>query len=182
MLELSLHILDITENAVRARAHTVRIALTEEPEKDLFLLEIRDDGKGMSEDEIKRVLDPFYTTKKVRRVGLGLPMLAQAAENAGGYFAIASKPEIGTTVTVAFQLSHIDRQPLGDLPGTMVTLIMGNPDIHFVYCHRRGREVYILDTDEIKREIEDVPINHIEVLKFIRQDVADGLKGINAEA
>jgi len=78
--------------------------------------------------------------------------------------------------------SHIDRQPLGDLPGTMVTLIMGNPDIHFVYCHRRGREVYILDTDEIKREIEDVPINHIEVLKFIRHDVADGLKGINAEA
>jgi anti-sigma regulatory factor (Ser/Thr protein kinase) len=182
MLELSLHILDITENAVRAQAQTVKITVTEELEKDRFMLEIRDDGKGMTEDEQKRALDPFYTTKKVRRVGLGLPMLAQAAENAGGCFEIESKPGEGTTVTVAFQLSHIDRQPLGDMPGTLVTLIMGNPDIHFVYRHQRGRDVYILDTDDIKREIEDVPINHIEVLKFIRQDVADGLKGINAEA
>lgn len=182
MLELSLHILDIAENAVRAQAKAVRITLTEDPEKDRFILEIRDDGNGMTEDELKRVLDPFYTTKKVRRVGLGLPMLAQAAENAGGCFEIESKPGEGTTVTVAFQLNHIDRQPLGDAPGTLVTLIMGNPDVRFVYCHRRGQAEYILDTDEIKKEIEDVPINHIEVLKFIRQDVVDGLKGINADA
>jgi anti-sigma regulatory factor (Ser/Thr protein kinase) len=182
MLELSLHILDITENAVRAQAQTVRITLTEEPAMDRFMLEIRDDGKGMSADELKRALDPFYTTKKVRRVGLGLPMLAQAAENAGGCLEIESKPGEGTTVTVTFQLNHIDRQPLGDVPSTLVTLIMGNPDIHFVYRHQRGQDVYILDTDDIKTEIEDVPINHIEVLKFIKQDVAEGLKGINAEA
>jgi anti-sigma regulatory factor (Ser/Thr protein kinase) len=182
MLELSLHILDITENAVRAQAQTVRITLTEEPEKDRLMLEICDDGKGMSEDELKRALDPFYTTKKVRRVGLGLPMLAQAAENTGGCLEIESEPGKGTTVTVVFRLRHIDRQPLGNMPGTLVTLIMGNPDIHFVYRHRRGRDVYVLDTDDIKREIGDVPLTHVEVLKFIRKDIEEGLKEINAEA
>jgi hypothetical protein len=182
MLELSLHILDIAENAVRAQAHNVSITLTEEPLNDILILEIRDDGKGMTEDELKRVLDPFYTTKKVRRVGLGLPMLAQAAQHAGGWLEIKSEPSTGTVVRVAFQLSHIDRQPLGDLQGTLVTLIAGSPDIHFTYCHKRGGNAYILDTDEIKGEIEDVPINHIEVLKLIRQDISEGLKKINAQA
>jgi hypothetical protein len=182
MLELSLHILDIAENSVRAKACAVYITLTEDPDHDRLVLEIRDDGHGMSESEIDRVMDPFYTTKKVRRVGLGLPMLAQAAQNAGGGFEIESKPGVGTTVKVVFQLSHIDRQPLGDLPGTLVTLIAGNPDTRFVYRHQRQQEAYVLDTDEIKREIEDIPINHIEVLKFIRTDVADGLKEISAEA
>jgi hypothetical protein len=182
MLELSLHILDIAENAVRAQARTVCINVMEDLQSDRLTLEIRDDGKGMTEDELRRVLDPFYTTKKVRRVGLGLPMLAQAAQNAGGWFAIESKPSEGTAVRVAFRLSHIDRQPLGDLQGTLVTLIMGNPDIHFIYRHQRGRDAYVLDTEQIKAEIEDVPINHVEVLKFIRQDIAEGLKEINAQA
>ncbi|MBA4396001.1 MAG: ATP-binding protein [Syntrophus sp. (in: bacteria)] len=182
MLELSLHILDIAENAVRAEAETVTITLIEEPETDRLMLEIRDDGKGMTDDELRRVLDPFYTTKKVRRVGLGLPMLAQAAEHAGGCFEIESRPSEGTAVRVTFQLSHIDRQPLGDLRGTMTTLIAGNPDIRFIYRHRRGQKEYMLDTYEIKKEIEDVPINHIEVLKFISQDIIEGLKEINAQA
>jgi len=182
MIELSLHILDITENAVRAKARQVFISITEERENDRLTLEIRDDGTGMTAEELKRVLDPFYTTKKVRRVGLGLPMLAQAAENAGGSFAIESQPGKGTVVTVAFQLTHVDRQPLGDLAGTLVTLITGNPEMHFVYRHRCDGRSYTLDTDEIKKEIEDVPINHIEVLKWIRLYVETGLKNINAQA
>lgn len=182
MLELSLHILDIAENSIRARARRVTIDMTEDREADRLTLEIRDDGKGMTEEERKRVMDPFYTTKKVRRVGLGLPMLAQAAANTGGGLEIESRPGAGTTVRVDFGLSHIDRQPLGDLPGTIVALIAGSPDIHFVYRHHRDGRAYKLDTDEIKREIEDVPINHIEVLKYIRHDVEDGLREINAEA
>jgi hypothetical protein len=182
MLELSLHILDIAENSVRAGARRVAIDMTEDRDADRLTLEIRDDGKGMTEEERKRALDPFYTTKKVRRVGLGLPMLAQAAANTGGGLEIQSKPDVGTTVKVDFGLSHIDRQPLGDLPGTIVALITGSPEIHFIYRHQRDDRVYTLDTDEIKREIDDVPINHIEVLKFIRHDVEDGLMEINAEA
>jgi hypothetical protein len=182
MLELSLHILDIAENAVRAEARTVNITLTEEPAEDSLILEIRDDGNGMTRDELKRVLDPFFTTKKVRRVGLGLPMLAQASENAGGWFKIESEPLMGTTVRVAFQLSHIDRQPLGNLPGTLATLIAGNPQIRFIYRHCRNAKEYLLDTDEIKAQIEDIPINHIEVLKLIRKDVTEGLKEIRSQA
>ena len=182
MIELSLHILDITENAVRAKARQVLISITEDRTNDRLTLEIRDDGTGMTTEDLKRVLDPFYTTKKVRRVGLGLPMLAQAAENAGGCIEIESEPGKGTVVTVAFQLTHMDRQPLGDLAGTLVTLITGNPEMHFVYRHRCNGRTYSLDTDEIKKEIEDVPINHIEVLNWIRLDVEAGLKKINAQA
>lgn len=182
MIELSLHILDISENAIRAKAGTVIITLIEDPQNDRLTLEITDDGKGMNEEELRRVLDPFYTTKKVRRVGLGLPMLAQAAQDAGGAFEIQSKPAQGTVVRVAFQLSHLDRQPLGDLPAALTTLIVGNPDMRLVYRHRRDPAEYVLDTDEIKKEIADVPINHIEVLKFIRQDITEGLKEINAQA
>jgi anti-sigma regulatory factor (Ser/Thr protein kinase) len=182
MLELSLHILDIAENAVRAEAKTVAVTLIEDSQADRLTLEIRDNGKGMTENELRRVLDPFYTTKKVRRVGLGLPMLAQAAQNAGGNLEIESRPSEGTVVKVAFRLSHIDRQPLGDLQGTLTTLIVGNPHTRFVYRHRRDQREYVLDTDEIKNEIEDIPINHVEVLKFIRQDIAEGLNGINAQA
>lgn len=182
MIELSLHILDITENAVRAKARQVIISISEDRTNDRLTLEIRDDGTGMTPEELKRVLDPFYTTKKVRRVGLGLPMLAQAAENAGGSFKIESEQGKGTVVTVAFQLTHMDRQPLGDLAGTLVTLITGNPEIRFVYRHRCNGRTYAFDTDEIKKEIGDVSINHIEVLKWIRLDVETGLKKINAQA
>ena len=182
MIELSLHILDIAENAVRAKARHVSISITEDRLNDRLTMEIRDDGVGMTKKVLKRVLNPFFTTKKVRRVGLGLPMLAQASEIAGGYFTIESAPGKGTVVTVAFQLSHMDRQPLGDIAGTLVTLITGNPVVHFVYRHHCNGRTYWLDTDEIKKEIEDVPIHHIEVLKWIRRYVEAGLREIDAQA
>ncbi len=182
MLELALHILDIAENSTRAGARHVGIHLNEDPEHDLLTLEITDDGAGMDKDTLARALDPFYTTKKVRRVGLGLPMLAQAAESAGGQFILTSEPGRGTQLKVTFGLHHLDRQPLGDAAGVMVTLIAGNPDIDFTYCHEHGDHIYHLSTEEIKEEIEDVPINHIEVLKYIRNHIAKGIKEIGSEA
>ncbi len=181
MLELSLHILDIAENAVRADARNVIIGVMEDWAGDCLKLEIRDDGSGMTAEELKRAIDPFYTTKKVRRVGLGLPMLAQAAEKTGGFFRIESQPGKGTTVAVSFQLSHVDRQPLGDLAGTLVTLITGNPEIHFVYNHQCNGRTYTLDTDEIRKELEDMPLHHIEVLKWIRLDVVEGLQRMGSK-
>jgi len=182
LLELSLHILDIVENSTRAGASIVNIDITEDTAKDTLSLDIRDNGSGMSEDLLKKVTDPFFTTKTVRNVGLGLPMLAQAAERTEGKFIIESKGGEGTRVAVDFKLSHIDRQPLGDISGTMVTLIAGDPDIEFIYRHRRNGQSYILDTREIKKEIEDIPINHVDVLNFIRSHVTEGLKEIGAEA
>ena len=182
MLELSLHILDIVENSTRAGAGTVSITIIEDTMKNILSMEITDDGSGMSEDTLRKVKDPFFTTKTVRNVGLGLPMLAQAAERTEGKLIIESKRDTGTRVAADFKLHHIDRQPLGDISGTLVTLIAGNTDVEIIYRHQHDGQVYILDTREIKKEIEDIPINHADVLNFIRSHVVEGLKEIGAEA
>jgi hypothetical protein len=182
LLEISLHILDIVENSTRAGAKTVSIDIVEDTERDILSLEIRDDGSGMSEDVLRKVIDPFFTTKTVRSVGLGLPMLAQATERAEGSFAIESHGGEGTRVAAEFKLSHIDRQPLGNISGTLVTLIAGNQDIALIYRHEHDGRIFIFDTREIKKEIGDIPINHAAVLSFIRDHVTEGLREIGAEA
>jgi anti-sigma regulatory factor (Ser/Thr protein kinase) len=182
MLELALHILDIAENSVRAKAKTVSIKVTEDRHKDLLVIEITDDGVGMNGAALERAMDPFYTTKKVRNVGLGLPMLADAAERADGRFTIRSGEGTGTRVEVEFRLSHIDRQPLGDVAGVLVTLIAGNPEVDFIYHHRCDDKFFTCDTREIRREIGDVPINHTEVLKFVRAYLREGLKDTGTNA
>jgi len=182
MMELALHILDIAENSTRAGARHVDIHINENPDHDLLILEVADDGAGMDKETLAKALDPFYTTKKVRRVGLGLPMLAQAAESTGGHLILSSEPGQGTQLKVTFGLRHLDRQPLGDVAGSMVTLIAGNPEIDFTYAHEHGDQMYLLSTEEIKKELEDVPINHIEVLKYIRSHIAEGMKEIGSEA
>ena len=182
MLELALHILDIAENSTRAGARNVRISVDEDTSSDRFRLVIEDDGAGMGPEEAVKALDPFFTTKKVRRVGLGLPMLAQAAETTGGGLKLESEPGKGTRVSVEMGLAHIDRQPLGDIPGALVALIAGNPEINIVYRHARDGSTYRLDTVELKKELEDVPINHIEVLQFIREHVSEGLEQIGSRA
>ena len=182
MLELSLHILDIVENSTRAGASLVHITIIEDTKEDILSLEIRDDGSGMSEEILKKVIDPFFTTKTVRNVGLGLPMLAQAAERTDGKFIIESKGGEGTRVAVEFGLSHIDRQPLGNITGSLVTIIAGNVDVDFIYRHLHNDREFIFDTREIKKELEDIPINHVDVLNFIREHVKEGLEEIGAEA
>ncbi|RJP60118.1 MAG: ATP-binding protein [Deltaproteobacteria bacterium] len=181
MLELSLHILDIVENSTRAGAKTVYITIIEDTIRDVLSVEIKDDGSGMSQDILEKVSDPFYTTKTVRKVGLGIPMLVQAAEGTDGKFRIESKGGEGTIVAAEFKFSHIDRQPLGDIISTLVTLIAGNTDVDFIYRHQHNDRVFILDTRDVKREIEDVPINHPDILLFIRQHIEEGLKEIRAE-
>lgn len=182
MLELALHILDIAENSVRAGAKTVWIDITENRREDRLRIKIRDDGSGMDPETLKRAMDPFYTSKKVRKVGLGLPMLAEAAERAGGGFTIESTEGVGTRVEVSFRLGHIDRQPLGDLAGALIALIVGNAGVDFICRHDCDGEVFTLDTREIRNEIDDIPMNHPEVLKFIRQHIMEGLSGIGTEA
>ncbi len=182
MLELALHILDIAENSVRAGAKTVFIDITEDRIKDRLFIGIRDDGAGMDEATLKKAMDPFYTSKKVRKVGLGLPLLAEASERAGGSFTIESCKGMGTRVAAEFQLSHIDRQPLGDLTGAFMALIAGNTGVDFICRHECEGDVFKLDTREIRSEIGDIPMNHVEVLKFIRQHIMEGLSGIGTEA
>jgi anti-sigma regulatory factor (Ser/Thr protein kinase) len=180
MLELALHILDIAENSTRAGASLIEITIVEDLDRDVFSMEIRDNGSGMDGETLARAMDPFYTTKKVRRIGLGLPMLAQAAEKAGGRFEIESRVGEGTRVYAQFQHSNLDRQPLGDIPGVMNALILGNPDVDFLYTHAKNGSSYTLDTREIRQELGDIPLNHLEVLSMIRENVREGLEELQA--
>lgn len=176
MEDLSLHILDIAENSIEAGATRVDIAVEQDTGNDLLTLEIRDNGKGMDEETMKNVTDPFFTTKSVRKVGLGLPFLKQAAEECEGGFSITSAKGRGTTVSVRFRLSHIDRKPLGDMAATMMVLIAGNPDLDFTFTYREDDYAYSFDTGDIRAELGGVPLNSPDVLKVIREDIDRGLR------
>jgi signal transduction histidine kinase len=138
--DLSLHILDIVENSLRANAKNIQIKLTESKEKDLLIVEVADDGQGMDEETLKQAVDPFFTTKEGKRIGLGLPFLSQSAEEAGGKLEIESTRGKGTKVIATFKLSHIDRKPLGNLQETVKCLKSTHPDVNlsFEYVNTNG--------------------------------------------
>jgi len=148
--DLSLHILDIVENSIRARASKINIKIIEDIKKDLLTIEIKDDGKGMDKEAMKKVMDPFFTTKSTRKVGLGLGLLKQSARESGGDVEIESKVGMGTRVRAVFNYSHIDRKPLGDMAATLVTLIAGNPEVDFIYEHISDELKYRIDTEEMR--------------------------------
>ncbi|MBI4699109.1 MAG: ATP-binding protein [Nitrospirae bacterium] len=175
MEDLSLHILDIAENSINAGASKIRIKINESPGKNILTVEISDNGKGMDEKAIKMAQDPFYTTKSRKKVGLGIPFLAQSAREAMGDISIRSGKDKGTVISATFQYDHIDRKPLGDIEQTLTVLIAANPVIDFAYEHRRGRRVYRMDTAEIKQKLRDMPINHPEVIKYIKDSISQWL-------
>lgn len=149
MEDLSLHVLDIAENSVVAGSTRVDIRITEDERKDLLVIELKDNGKGMSEEELKKATDPFFTTKRGKRVGLGLSLLSQAASEAEGKLEVKSQPGRGTRVKATFRRSHIDRKPLGDMAQTLSCLIAGNPGVRFTYIYRKGERKLILDTAQM---------------------------------
>jgi signal transduction histidine kinase len=146
MKDLSLHILDIAENSIRAGAKLVEISIIEDAGEDVLILQIKDNGKGMEKDTMREAADPFFTTKSGKRIGMGIPLLAQASREAGGKFEISSTPETGTSIRTTFRYSHPDRKPLGDISETLKTLIVGNPGVDFFFEHRKGTEVTCFDT------------------------------------
>ena len=149
MEDLSLHILDVVENSIEANASKIVIKIVEEKSNDLLLVEIKDNGRGMNKKIIDKVLDPFYTTRTTRRVGMGLSLLAQAAKESNGDFEIISKVGVGTEVKANFQYSHIDRKPIGDIKNTLITLMISHPEINFIYEHQDEESNYILDSNEM---------------------------------
>lgn len=172
MKELSLNILDITENSVKAGATLTEILLSEE--NGMLTLVIKDDGCGMSPEIVENVTNPFYTTRTTRNVGLGVPLLKMAAEQTGGTFAIESHTmELdsihGTTVTAVFDTSHIDFTPLGDVIASVTTLIQGHPDTDFLFRHTIDGKEVMLDTRQLREILEGVPLNSYEVIKWIEE-------------
>ena len=179
MKELSLHILDIAENSIKAKASLVEITVCEDIKKNLLTIEIKDNGCGMSDEFLKRVKDPFSTTRTTRRVGMGLSLFEAAAEQCDGSLKISSTEGIGTDVVVTFVLNHIDRAPLGDMAGTMQTLIGGSPDIDFLYRYTKDGKDFVLDTAKIRKELGDVPLDTPEVVLWIGDYINEGINELN---
>jgi len=174
--DLSLHILDIVENSLAAGARRVEIRIEEDLPADRMTIEIVDDGCGMDEEMVKRALDPFFTTKTTRRVGLGLPFLAEACRMSNGQLCLQSCPGRGTTVRATFQRSHIDRKPLGNMGDTLITLIVGHPEVDLFYEHRKDGAYFSLDTREIKAELGNVPLNDPQIASTLRASIFSGLE------
>jgi hypothetical protein len=150
MEDLALHILDITQNSIEAGATEIEIELQEDPAADRLVIEIRDNGPGMDREMLSRVTDPFFTTRKTRRVGMGLPLLSEAARAAGGRLEIESAPGLGSRVRAVFRYHHIDRAPVGDIETTLMVLLAGRPDLAIRFKHAVGGETFELDTRELR--------------------------------
>jgi len=175
--DLSLHILDIVENSITAGATQVEIEIDENIRDNALIVSIRDNGYGMDRKNLKKAIDPFYTTRKTRRFGLGLSMFAQAAQEADGDFKIKSEVGKGTTVKATFSYNHVDRKPIGNMVDTMITLIAANGlNVDFIYRHKKNGRVFVLDTRHFKKELDGIPIDHPEVLNLLRKKIRIGLK------
>ncbi len=182
MRELSLNILDIVQNSISAGADLVTVGVAEDHDADRLTLWVGDNGRGMTTEQVQSVMDPFYTTRTTRKVGMGIPLFRMAADMAGGELNVDSTVGVGTTVTATFGLSHIDRMPLGDMTDTMVTLIRLNPDIDFLYTHRVGEDAFEMDTRQMREILGDVPLNAPEVMEWIGDYLTQGSAELNGRA
>ncbi len=181
MKEISLNILDIAENSVKAGASLTQILIDETDNQ--LTLSIIDDGCGMDEETVKSVTDPFYTTRTTRKVGMGVPLLKLACEQTGGSLRIESTTEAmdpvghGTKVEAVFFSDHIDFTPLGDVTSSIVTLIQGHPDTDFLFRHIKGEKEVALDTRELRQVLEDVPLSSYEVIQWIESFLQEQYEG-----
>ncbi len=173
MREIALHILDIVQNSLVAQAQNIWITILEDTPKDQLVVTIRDDGKGMDKETVRKVADPFYTTRTTRRVGLGLPLLQANTLACGGDLKIDSVLGKGTTIEATFGLKHIDRPPLGDMAATLVSFLSGSPDVDFFYCHQRDQNSFRLSTVEIKNNLAGLAVNHPEVLAWLQDFIRE---------
>ncbi len=178
MKDLSLHILDIVQNSIRAKAILIGIDITELPDDNQLIISITDNGTGMGKEVLQCAIDPFYTSRTTRKVGLGLSLLKQNVEMTGGSFRIESELGKGTRVTAIFGLNHFDRPVMGDLVGTLILLICSSEEINYVFKHKTPSGVFELDTLEIRQTLENVPINNPEVRLFLKEMLEGNLEQI----
>lgn len=169
MRELSLNVMDVAQNSVRAEASLVTITVEESDKKDLLSIVIEDNGKGMTQEQVAQVTDPFFTTRTTRKVGLGVPLFKMSAEQTGGSFSIESEVGKGTKTSASYVKSHVDMTPLGDINSTVEILIRCNPDIDFVFTHTTDSGSLTLDTRELRTVLEGVPLDTPDVVEWIHQ-------------
>ena len=181
MEELSLHLLDLIQNSVKAGASLISIIISEKANWLTIILE--DDGCGMSEEFLQKVDSPFTTTRTTRKVGLGIPLFKQAALMAGGDFSITSKPGVGTRLKATFELDNIDREPMGDLAGTVLQQVLSTPVTPDYRLEYTVEDRYFdFDTRELKQQLGDVPLDSPDVIMWMSDYLYEGLKELKGGA
>lgn len=180
MRELSLHILDIVQNSLEAGAHHITLEITESHCQNRLTIRIQDDGKGMDKQTAERVMDPFFTTRKTRQVGLGLALFKAAAERCNGKLEIKSQPGVGTEVTADFQLNHIDRPPLGDIKSTVLSIVLANQQVDLHYIHQVDNRRFELDTEAIRSELDGVPLTEPKIRQWLEDYLQQNLDELYA--
>ena len=176
MRELSLNVLDIAQNSVRAEASLIKIELIEDTKKNTLEISVSDDGKGMTPEQLQSVRDPFFTTRTTRKVGMGIPLFRMAAEMTGGSFDIESTLGVGTKTTARFCTDHLDFTPVGDMCSTVIMLITMNLHIDFVYVRRLDGRSFTLDTRQLKEILGDVPLNEPSITAWLKDYITENTK------
>ena len=172
MQELSLNILDIAQNSIVANATLIEIGV-EVDSSDFLTITIKDNGKGMDEETVKNVINPFYTSRTTRKVGLGVPFFKQAAESCGGSFEIQSQPGVGTAIKAVFDTNNIDYTPLGEVWDTIAILIQMNEALDFVYTVRKDGAEFVCDTRQLKEIMEGMPLSDLAVVQWIKEFIRE---------
>ncbi len=172
MEELALHILDLVQNCIEARASRVLIRILEDSANNTIVLTIEDDGRGMSDEQVAKVVDPFYTTRTTRKVGLGIPLLKAAAEDTGGTFTIVSALGKGTKIEASFVRDHIDRAPLGNMADTLSALLALHGHIELAYEHVVDDRTFYLSTTEL-REVCGDELSHPRIVSWLRSYISE---------
>jgi len=180
MRTLSDHIMDIVQNSVSAGANLIEIIVEENKKKDICSLKINDNGCGMNAETLCRATDPFFTSRKTRKVGLGLPLLKHNAEATGGFFSLESAPGKGTNLLAAFKLSNIDRPPLGDIWNTLYLMLLSYDKGELIYTHQTEAGTFRFSSTEIKDILGDVSLQQKEIREGIIELIKTNLKEIEA--
>ncbi len=168
MRELSLHVLDLVQNAVEAGASRVELEITEDPDADRLSIMISDNGRGMEDEQKQKVTDPFYTSRTTRRIGLGIPLIQMSTQRCEGSLKIASEPGAGTRIEAVYRYSHWDRPPLGNMVETLKSILVGNPGFDLNYLHRFAKREFRLEAVQIWEALDGVPLTQPEVLQWLQ--------------
>lgn len=180
MKDLALHILDIVHNAISAKATLIEVDIRESENEDLLTLVIKDNGRGIAPQMLATVTDAYTTSRTTRKVGMGLPLLRQNAEQSGGGISLESEVGVGTTVSAKFGLQHIDRPPLGEISGVIVDLAASRPEVEFVYRHTTAVESYCFDTREVKEALDGMPMADAQMRRYLISMIDENLDEIKA--
>ena len=181
LTEISLNVIDIASNSIRAGASLIQITVRIDDQKKTLRLTIADNGSGMNHQQLSKVEDPFFTSRTTRRVGLGVPFLKQEAECTGGTFNIRSEEGKGTVVDALFHTGHIDCMPLGDINSSILMLITTSEEkkVDFVYTYEVDERSFQLDTRELREILEGVPFSEPRVSAFIRSFLDENQEAVD---